>query len=71
MKREDIKNNFTLSQFKKEMNGIYSPSINKNTLDEAPFAYRGLEDITEVIKDTVRIDKVIKPIYNFKAGGED
>jgi len=51
------------------MKGIYSSCINKDTLDEAPFAYRALEDITEVIKETVTITKIIKPIYNYKAGG--
>ncbi len=70
MKREDIKSHFTVSSFKSEMKGIYSSCINKDTLDEAPFAYRTLEDITEVIKDTVTTTKVIKPIYNYKAGGD-
>lgn len=69
MKREDIKSHFTVSSFKSEMKGIYSSCINKDTLDEAPFAYRALDDITEVIKDTVTITKIIKPIYNYKAGG--
>ena len=68
MKREDVKNNFTVSSFKSEMKGIYSSCINKDTLDEAPFAYRAIEDITEVIDDTVTIDKIIRPVYNFKAG---
>jgi RNA-splicing ligase RtcB len=69
MKRSDVKENFTVSSFKREMKGIYSSCINKDTLDEAPFAYRGIDEIKEVIGDTVTIDKVIKPIYNFKAGG--
>lgn len=68
MKREDVKNHFTLSAYKNEMKGIYSTSISKGTLDEAPFAYRSIDEIMEVIKDTVTIDKIIKPIYNFKAG---
>lgn len=67
MKREDVKNHFTLSSFKAEMKGIYSSCISKDTLDEAPFAYRGIEEITQVIGETVKIDKIIKPIYNFKA----
>ena len=69
MKREDIKANFTLSRFKSEMKGIYSSCIGKDTLDEAPFAYRDLEAIKEAITETVTIDKVIRPVYNFKAGG--
>lgn len=68
MKREDIKANYTVSAFKSEMKGIYSSCINKDTLDEAPFAYRDIESIKEAIIDTVSIEKVIKPIYNFKAG---
>lgn len=70
MKREDIKSHFTVSSFKSEMKGIYSSCISKDTLDEAPFAYRTVEDIADVIKDTVTISKVIKPIYNYKAGGD-
>ena len=70
MKREDVKNSFTVSSFKSEMKGIYSSCIGKDTLDEAPFAYRPVTDITDVISDTVKIDKIIKPVYNYKAGGE-
>ena len=71
MKREEIKQRYTLSSFKSAMRGIYTPSISKDTLDEAPFAYREIDDIIEVIQDTVAIDKVIRPIYNFKAGGDN
>ncbi len=68
MKREEVKNHFTVSSFKSEMKGIYSSCISKGTLDEAPFAYRNLEDITDVIGETVTIDRIICPVYNFKAG---
>lgn len=68
MKREDIKANYTVSAFKNSMKGIYSSCISKDTLDEAPFAYRDIESIKEAIHETVTITKVIKPIYNFKAG---
>ncbi len=70
MKREDVKNHFTVSSFKSEMKGIYSSCISKDTLDEAPFAYRAIDEIADVIGDTVTIDKIIRPVYNFKAGGE-
>ena len=53
------------------MEGIYSPSIGPGTLDEAPFAYRSLPEIREAIGETVTIDKIITPVYNFKAGGEE
>lgn len=70
-KRSEVKEHHTVSEFKKSMEGIHSICINKDTLDESPFAYRKLEDITSVIGDTVKIDKILKPIYNFKAGGGD
>ena len=69
MKREDIKSHFTVASYKNAMKGIYSSCINKDTLDEAPFAYRNMEAIKEVIQDTVSIDTIIQPVYNFKAGG--
>lgn len=68
-KRSEVAEHHTVSDFKKAMDGIYSICINKDTLDESPFAYRGVDDIAEVIKDTVKIDKIIKPVYNYKAGG--
>lgn len=69
MKREDVSKQFNVSAFKSEMKGIYSSCIGKDTLDEAPFAYRQINEIKEAISDTVSIDNVIRPVYNFKAGG--
>lgn len=69
-KRSEVAEHHTVSDFKKAMDGIYSICINKDTLDESPFAYRRIEEIAEVIGETVRIDKIIKPIYNYKAGGQ-
>lgn len=68
LKRKDVKANYTVSNFKSEMKGIYSPSIGKETLDEAPFAYRRIDEIMEVISDTVSVTNIINPIYNYKAG---
>lgn len=68
LKREEVKSRYTVSAFKTEMKGIYSTCIGKDTLDEAPFAYRSIHDISEVIADTVTIDSIIRPVYNFKAG---
>lgn len=70
MTRSDAKQSFTVSEFKKTMKGIYTTSVNAATLDECPMAYKPIEAITENISDTVNIDDIIKPIYNFKAGGE-
>ena len=68
-KRSEVAEHHTVSEFKKEMQGIYSSCINKDTLDESPFAYRKIEDIAGVLGETVKIDRVLKPIYNYKAGG--
>ena len=71
MSRSAAKENFTVSEFKKQMSGIYTTSVSKETLDECPMAYKGMDDIVSNIGDTVEIHKVIKPIYNFKAGSEE
>lgn len=68
LKREDVKHNYTVSEFKKEMKGIYSSCIGADTLDEAPFAYRRIEEIRETIGDNVEIKEILKPVYNYKAG---
>lgn len=70
MSRSAAKESFTVSEFKNQMDGIYTTSVSKDTLDECPMAYKGMEDIVNNIGDTVDIVQVIKPIYNFKAGGE-
>lgn len=49
------------------MEGIYTTSVNESTLDEAPMAYKSLDDILDVIRDSVDVIEVLKPIYNFKA----
>lgn len=70
MSRSRAKESFTVSEFKKQMQGIYTTSVNKDTLDECPMAYKGMNDIVNNIGDTVTISQIIKPIYNYKAGGE-
>ncbi|MDY4414607.1 MAG: RtcB family protein [Ruminococcus sp.] len=70
MSRSQAKQSFTVSEYKKQMKGIYSTSINSSTLDECPMAYKNINDILENISDTVTVDDIIKPIYNFKAGIE-
>lgn len=69
-KRSDVKEKFTVSDFKKAMKGIYSSCIDSGTLDEAPFVYRNMNDILAVISDTVQVDNILKPIYSFKASGK-
>ncbi len=71
MSRADAKHSFTVSQFKKEMDGIYTTSVGKSTLDECPMAYKTMSDIVDNIGETARIEKIIRPVYNFKAGDEE
>lgn len=70
MSRSAARESFTVSEFKNQMNGIYTSSVNKGTLDECPMAYKKIDDIIDNIADTADIEKIIKPIYNFKANGE-
>ena len=62
-----MKEHFTVSDYKREMKGIYSTCISRDTLDEAPFAYRNAEEIMKQMEETVRIRKMLRPVYNFKA----
>ena len=71
MSRREAKSSFTLSQYKKEMKGIYSTSVSRETIDESPMAYKPMEDIISKISTTVEITERILPIYNFKAGEND
>lgn len=68
MSRSAAKESFTVSEFKKQMEGIYTTSVGRSTLDECPMAYKSMEDIVDNIDPTVEIKAIIKPIYNFKAG---
>ena len=70
IRRTEVQNGYTVSAFKKDMKGIYSTSIGVDTLDEAPVAYRGIDEILPVIGDTVDVKEVLKPVYSFKAGRE-
>ena len=66
--RMQAKKNFNVEEFKNSMEGIYTTSINEDTLDECPMAYKNMDDIVNNITPTAEIIKIIKPIYNFKAG---
>lgn len=67
MSRKKAKETFNLEEFKDSMKDIYSTSVVEETIDEAPFVYKPMQEIIDNIKDTVEIQKIIKPIYNFKA----
>ncbi len=66
--RKNAKENFTVEEFQKSMEGIFSTSINESTLDESPMAYKSMNDIINNISPTADIIKIIKPVFNFKAG---
>jgi len=68
MSRSAAKETFTVSEYKKQMEGIYTTSVSRGTLDECPMAYKAMADIVDNIGPTADILAVIKPIYNFKAG---
>ena len=67
LSRKEAFDNLNVENYKKEMEGIYSTSVNKSTLDEAPMVYKSIESILKNIEETVEIIDIIKPIYNFKA----
>ena len=70
LSRGQARAKLTMEEFRKEMSGIYSTSVNPNTIDESPMAYKTIDDIADNIKPTVEIIKRIKPIYNFNASEE-
>ena len=67
MSRTKAKNELSLDEYRNVMKGVYTTSVNEATLDEAPMAYKSLEDIIDVIKESVDVIDIMKPIYNFKA----
>ncbi len=69
--RSQAKQSFSVEDYAREMQGIYTTSVNYSTLDECPMAYKSLEDIVSNLNDTVEIVSRIKPVYNFKAGVDD
>lgn len=69
--RSDALASFTLSQYKKEMKGVYSSSVSRDTLDECPMAYKDPEMLIRAIEPTAVILEHTTPVYNFKAGAGD
>ena len=67
MSRSAAKESISMKDFKDSMEGIYTTSVNKGTLDESPMAYKNAQEILEQVEPTVEVVEVIKPIYNFKA----
>jgi len=67
MSRSAAKSTLSLKEYRKTMTGIYSSTVNQSTLDEAPAAYKPMDEIIANIQDTVEIKAILKPLYNFKA----
>ncbi|MCC8102589.1 MAG: RtcB family protein [Clostridiales bacterium] len=67
MSRRKAKETLSMEDYRHLMEGVYTTSVNESTLDEAPMAYKSLDDIIDVIRDSVDVIDVLKPIYNFKA----
>lgn len=70
MSRGQAKREISLDDYKKSMEGIYTTCVSQGTLDESPMAYKPMDEIISNIGDTVEIVDIVKPVYNFKAGGE-
>lgn len=60
-----------MAEYRRQMEGIYTTSVSRDTLDECPMAYKDMSSITENIAPTADIVDILKPIYNFKAGSEE
>ena len=70
MSRSAAKKTLSMAENRESMKGIFTTSVSAETLDEAPMAYKSLEDIIDVIRDSVDIIEVMKPVYNFKASDD-
>ena len=67
MSRSQAFEKITMADFEASMQGIYSESVNDFTRDESPMVYKPANEIIANIGDTVRIDAIIRPVFNFKA----
>lgn len=67
MSRSEARQSLDMAAYAEAMKGVYTTSVNPSTIDEAPMAYKSLEDIIGVIQDSVDVVEIMKPIYNFKA----
>jgi len=71
MSRTAAKNNLTMDEYEESMKGIFTTSVDESTIDEAPMAYKSMDMIVSIVEATIDIEKIIKPVYNFKAAEED
>jgi len=68
MSRNQAKKQLDFEDFKKGMKHIWTSTVSRKTLDEAPGAYKPKEEVLKYISDSVDISETLKPTYNFKAG---
>lgn len=71
MSRAQARKELSMEEYRHEMEGIYSSSVNEHTIDESPMVYKPMGEIINNIQDSVEVIKIIKPIYNFKSSGEE
>ncbi len=71
MSRSRAKEEIDMEAYKAAMEGIYTTSVSEQTIDEAPMAYKSIDDIIDVIRESVDIMDIMKPVYNFKASDDD
>ena len=67
MSRTKARAELKMEEYQNTMSGIYTTSVNESTIDEAPMAYKSMDDIISVIDETVDVIEILKPVYNFKA----
>ena len=67
MSRSQAKEQISMEDYKESMKGIYTTSVNSATLDESPMAYKSIDEILANIADTIEVERIIRPVYNFKA----
>ena len=70
LSRSQAKRAFSLADYRQSMAGIFTTSVDPDTLDEAPMAYKPMRQILDSIGETVEVQHIIKTVYNFKAGGD-
>jgi tRNA-splicing ligase RtcB (3'-phosphate/5'-hydroxy nucleic acid ligase) len=71
MSRTMAKSSLSMEEYEASMKGVYTTSVNEGTLDESPMAYKSLDDIIDMVAESVDIIDIVKPVYNFKAADDD
>lgn len=67
LSRADAKNSLSMEEYRREMEGIFTTCVSRDTIDESPMAYKDMDEITAQITPTAEIVSHIVPVYNFKA----